>query len=212
MSALLIAMDSPLKLHGLLEVVSGTTELRSVTTVRDSRAALRELRDRTPDILLVDAAIGREIHGALPATQRLPRTMILGAQRHAGLCPGRRPNPACGFAGERATTDQLREALRYLAACPRPSVEREACLGCPVRSSLRLPVLPLSRREAQIFERIARGEGVKSMATAFGISVKTVEHHRASIKRKLGLATAHDLLRAALQWEQGEFEPSPRVD
>ena len=67
-----------------------------------------------------------------------------------------------------------------------------------------LPKLPLSEREYDIFERIGHGHGATRMASDLGISVKTIETHRESIKRKLRLDSAHALLGAALAWRKGE--------
>ncbi len=57
----------------------------------------------------------------------------------------------------------------------------------------------LSRREREVFERIARGETQRAVAEELGLSVKTVETYRARIKEKLGLQTRADLVAFALQ-------------
>lgn len=81
-------------------------------------------------------------------------------------------------------------------------VERD-CNSCPLRSTLQ-PPLPLSQRELHVFRAIANGESTSHVAEALQLSVKTIETYRESIKRRLGLQTAHQLVEAALQWKQGE--------
>lgn len=56
-----------------------------------------------------------------------------------------------------------------------------------------------------MFRAIANGESTSQVAEALGLSVKTIETYRESIKRKLGLQSAHQLVEAALQWKQGEM-------
>ena len=56
----------------------------------------------------------------------------------------------------------------------------------------------LTNREAQVLERIVAGRLNKQIADDLGISIKTVEAHRANIMEKLNANTVADLLKIAL--------------
>ena len=56
----------------------------------------------------------------------------------------------------------------------------------------------LTAREAQVLERIVAGRLNKQIADDLGISIKTVEAHRANIMEKLNANTVADLLKIAL--------------
>ena len=56
----------------------------------------------------------------------------------------------------------------------------------------------LTSREAQVLERIVAGRLNKQIADDLGISIKTVEAHRANIREKLHANTVADLLKIAL--------------
>src|SRR5450755_1083562 len=56
----------------------------------------------------------------------------------------------------------------------------------------------LTTREAQVLERIVAGRLNKQIADDLGISIKTVEAHRANIMEKLNANTVADLLKIAL--------------
>ena len=56
----------------------------------------------------------------------------------------------------------------------------------------------LTMREAQVLERIVAGRLNKQIADDLGISIKTVEAHRANIMEKLNANTVADLLKIAL--------------
>ena len=56
----------------------------------------------------------------------------------------------------------------------------------------------LTSREAQVLERIVAGRLNKQIADDLGISIKTVEAHRANIMEKLNANTVADLLKMAL--------------
>ena len=56
----------------------------------------------------------------------------------------------------------------------------------------------LTGREAQVLERIVAGRLNKQIADDLGISIKTVEAHRANIMEKLGANTVADLIKIAI--------------
>ena len=56
----------------------------------------------------------------------------------------------------------------------------------------------LTAREQQVLERIVSGRLNKQIADDLGISIKTVEAHRANIMEKLKAGTVADLMRVAL--------------
>ena len=66
------------------------------------------------------------------------------------------------------------------------SIDREALLS------------KLTLRESQVLERIVAGRLNKQIADDLGISIKTVEAHRANIMEKLSANTVADLLKIAL--------------
>ncbi len=63
----------------------------------------------------------------------------------------------------------------------------------------------LTTRETQVLERIVAGRLNKQIADDLGISIKTVEAHRANIMEKLNANTVADLLKIAL----GQSAPKP---
>ena len=78
--------------------------------------------------------------------------------------------------------DQAREAF----ADYQHAANREALMG------------KLTSREAQVLERIVAGRLNKQIADDLGISIKTVEAHRANIMEKLNANTVADLQKIAL--------------
>ncbi|MFZ2280376.1 MAG: LuxR C-terminal-related transcriptional regulator [Prosthecobacter sp.] len=62
----------------------------------------------------------------------------------------------------------------------------------------------LSDREIEVFRAVGEGRGTREIARTLFLSVKTVETHRAHIKEKLQLKTAPELVRAAVEWVNGE--------
>ena len=67
----------------------------------------------------------------------------------------------------------------------------------------------LTSREAQVLERIVAGRLNKQIADDLGISIKTVEAHRANIMEKLNANTVADLLKIALGQNALKSEQTP---
>jgi DNA-binding NarL/FixJ family response regulator len=62
------------------------------------------------------------------------------------------------------------------------------------------PVDLLTDRELEVFTLIGQAKETKEIARQLGMSGKTVEAHRAAIKRKLALKTGPELTRHAVLW------------
>ena len=75
---------------------------------------------------------------------------------------------------------------------------REAFAGHQQAASRDALLAKLTSREAQVLERIVAGRLNKQIADDLGISIKTVEAHRANIMEKLNANTVADLLKIAL--------------
>ena len=57
----------------------------------------------------------------------------------------------------------------------------------------------VTAREREIIQLIAEGHSHKEAVSTLGISVKTIEAHRANIMRKLHLHSVSDLVRYAIR-------------
>ena len=62
------------------------------------------------------------------------------------------------------------------------------------------PVDRLSAREKEIFKLIGRGKGTRQVAEVLDLSTKTVDAHRANIKKKLDLKKGTELVQMAIKW------------
>ena len=61
------------------------------------------------------------------------------------------------------------------------------------------PVHHLTAREREIVQLLAEGKTNKEVAVTLGISVKTVDAHRANVMHKLNLRSVTDLVRYAIR-------------
>ena len=99
--------------------------------------------------------------------------------------------------GAQALLDRIQDALRRPAPVDEPTQGGD-------EADARLATL--TQREREIFDRIVSGQANKVIALELGISVRTVESHRASIMEKTKANSLVDLvlLSVALKDEAGE--------
>lgn len=176
----------------------------------DALVAIRELR---PDAVIVDLSLecgdGLELvrearieHPELPLLVLSMYDETIYAERL--LAAG-----ATGYIMKQAASDQLLVALRrvltgriYLSEALAARSLSRAVAGAMD------PIHRLSNRELQVLNLIGRGVSSRNAAAELGLSVKTIESHRQSIKHKLNLETNAQLLQYAMRWFTGQMRPT----
>ena len=207
----LIVDDHPIVRQGLRRMIEPEPDLvvcGEVQTEREARAAIRAL---SPDVVIVDISLAqgdglelvRDVHAQRPDLPMLVLSMhdeLIYAERL--LAAG-----ASGYIMKHAASDQLLIALRqglngevYLSESLASNLGRAAADGAPGSAASADPIDRLSNRELQVLSLIGRGLSSREAAESLGLSVKTVETHRQSLKRKLNLANNAQLLQYAINW------------
>jgi DNA-binding NarL/FixJ family response regulator len=197
----LIVDDHPIVRHGLRQMIDAESDLvvcGEAPGDREARAAIRELE---PDVMIVDVSLAqgdgmdlvREVHAQRPQLPMLVLSMhdeTIYAERL--LAAG-----AHGYIMKEAAYDQLLVALRKVLG---GGVYLSEAMASRLGNVGADPVGRLSNRELQVLSLIGRGLSSRQAAESLNVSVKTVESHRQSLKRKLNLATNAQLLQYSLKW------------
>jgi DNA-binding NarL/FixJ family response regulator len=189
--------------RSLLESHEGWEVCGEATTGRDAVEQSRRLR---PDVVVMDLSLP-ELNG-LDATRQIlkdaPDTEVLVLTMHHSeelardvLQAGARGYVLKSDADENLITavDSLRQHKPFLT-----STVTEFVLDGYVRLGDGAQEDPaLTAREREIVQLVAEGQSNKAAAATLGISVKTIEAHRANIMRKLHLHSVSDLVRYAIR-------------
>ena len=205
---LAVGSTHPLWLHGFIALAEQLDGIQIAGFAEDAHTLLDLLESTAPDMLVIDASLVAPVRNLLPPGYTVPRILVVGRRVHAGTRPVFGPACSCGYFGERETATRIAALVGEVARCRLPYAGLAACAGCRVPRSFESPPLPLTERENEIFVRIGWGLGPSEIAAELGIHVKTIEAHRESLKRKLGLGSAADLLDAAYAWRDGDALPS----
>lgn len=207
----LLADDHVLLRQGLQSLLDAEHDLEVVGQASSGDEALACACTLSPDVVVMDVSMpnGDGIRATANIRSACPAVRILGLSRH--LDPGyvRRflSAGASGYIVKRASAVELVQAVRavaggdtYLDATVAPLLadnRREALRGA-------IGGTPLTAREIEVLRLIARGRSNGNIAAALGISVKTVEYHKARCAAKLGLRGRADIVRYAIS--QGWME------
>jgi DNA-binding NarL/FixJ family response regulator len=190
----LICDDHPIVRDGLRLLLGelGMDVLGEAATGEEAVAATAELR---PDVVVMDLHLPgmsgveatRAIKSQQPGVGVLVLTML---DDDAALLASLRAG-ANAYLLKGAAHADVERALHSVA---RGDVMVGAQVAHRLRASLEpdgrpAPFPGLTRREAEILERVARGEGNEQIARALLLSVKTVRNNVSSIFAKLGVAT-----------------------
>lgn len=196
----LIVDDHPMVAQGIQSVLEDHDGIDVVGTLSNGRAALDQLEDLQPDVILMD--LNMPEMGGLTATEmvleRRPGTRILVLSMHDNpeYISSALSHGAMGYVLKDVPTDEIAEAIETVMRG-----ERYLCTGAEGAIAPKSGDVPsaLTGREQTILLQLAQGLSNKEVAHALDISVRTVETHRKNIKRKLGISSTAGLTRYALE-------------
>ena len=203
----LVADDHPIFRKGLCEVLSEDQSIKLVAEVADGAAALQKIRELKPQAAVLDLDMP-QMNGLQVARKiselKLPVAVVMLTMHKEELLFNEAMNAGIrGFVlKENAASDLL--------GCIHAVVAGEAFISPSLSSFLlnrktgaqqlleKKPELDtLTPAERRILKFIAEDQTSKEIADRLGISVHTVENHRAKICERLNLRGSHSLLKFA---------------
>jgi DNA-binding NarL/FixJ family response regulator len=189
---------------GMAALLDGLPGWACVGAVADVDAALLACRERTPDLVLLDlleppgagagAPPGLDLAQALRRQWPRLRILAVSARAEPALVRAALRAGADGFMSkgfERLELVQALDALRQGRRWISPPIQ--AALQAAERAG---PAL--TPRQRDVLAQLARGRSNKQIARDLGISIKTVEYHRAELIARLDLHDVASLTRYAL--------------
>lgn len=208
---ILIADDHEIVRHGVRNLINHEEDLEVVWEAQDGREAVRLAEKHHPDVAIIDLVMSdlngmeatRQIRKVSPQTKLLIFTMheterlvqeVFQAGAHAYVLKsdaGRLLVQAIRsvLRGEHFFSSKINEVI-FEGFLRKQTTPAEPITDDAVRPTA---------REREIIQLLAEGRSSKEVATILGISVKTVETHRAAIMRKLDLHSVSDLVRYAIR-------------
>ena len=213
MISVLVADDHSIFRRGIRSLIDGQNDIEVCAEASDGREALEQIEKQRPEIVLLDITMprlgGLETLARIRAKHPSVKTILMTVHAEPPLIQSAVSLGADGYILKNAPSSELIAAIRavmrggnyYSPPVAREIVER---LRKPQRASSE-PFSLLSGREREVLHLIAEGLSAKEIAFDLHISTKTVEAHRTSLMRKLGVRKATELVRYAVR--HGLIEP-----
>ena len=205
---ILIVDDHGLVRHGARAILDSRHGWRVVGEAANGREAVQKAIELKPDVAVVDIGmpeldgveVARQIREAVPDTKVLVLTMHESVQMvQRALDAGAR-----GYILKSDLMDCLAKAVKAIAEGKRFLTPRvceivlEGFLNTRHQQWKRAGAR-ITPRESEIVGLLGEGETNKEVAAQLGITVRTVETHRAKIMLKLGLHSLAELIHYALR-------------
>lgn len=205
----LVADDHSVVRQGIRHVLEGAEEFAIVAEAENGNEVAELVAQSKPDVVVLDISMpglsGIEVTAVL--RKRFPkcRVLILSMYDNQEYVLEAVRSGAHGYLLKDTAADDLATAIRSIHS-------GEAFYSPPIAAKLAAAVkgdfsdkddtgelASLTTREREVLRGIARGLTNKDIATQLGISPRTVETHRESLMRKLGIRHVAGLTKLALE-------------
>jgi two-component system response regulator NreC len=204
-TTVVLADDHNVIRAGLRSMLDGETDLRVIGEAADAASAQKMVKDRRPNVLVLDlqmpgadpiADVGR-LRELSPDTAIVVLTMRSDPRKARDLLRA----GAAGYVLKQAADRKLTEAIRT-AAGGGSYIDPE--LGGELAKLEADPLDSLGERELELLRLVALGYTNREIGERLFLSVRAIEVNRAKLMEKLGIQTRPDLVRFAI--EQGVID------
>ena len=207
---ILIADDHDVIRRGLKTLLEAHPGWKVCAEAHTGTEAVAKSQETKPDIAVLDINMpemsgleaARKIHEILPKTE----TLMLSLEYSDDLIVGCIDAGARGYmvksdAGHQIVTavESLANHKPFFTQRVKEALSGDNAIVSELGDGRRSTRERLTAREREVVRLISEGKHSREVSATLGISVKTVETHRANIMRKLDIHCMGDLVRYALR-------------
>jgi two-component system, NarL family, response regulator NreC len=201
----LLAEDHETVRHGLKLLIDDQPDMEVIGEVGTGRLAVQQAQALQPTVVVLDLSMPEltGVEAAREISAAAPNVAVVALTRHnddayvqALLSAG-----AAGYVLKQSASSELLKAVRAAAEGGRylDAALTDRVAGAFIARHAPAATQPrISDREAEVLRLIAIGHSNKEIAGQLGLSVKTIEVHKANAMRKLKLRGRVDIVRYAL--------------
>lgn len=206
---ILIIDDHPIVRQALKHLLEEEPERQISVDVSEGNEALNAIIAFPPDLVLLDLALktgdGLSLTRSIRAQYPNLPILMLSLHNEALFAERALRAGASGYIMKSESPEKLLDAIRhvlhggiYLSRAMRQSILHKI-KGDAVNKDAHA-IDRLSDRELEVFQLIGQGYSTHQIADMLELSVKTIETHRAHIKKKLDFPNNTVLINSAAQW------------
>jgi DNA-binding NarL/FixJ family response regulator len=207
--SILLADDHVMFRQGMKRILEGVADLEVVGEVGDGLKLLERLKKSPPDMVILDISMpnlrGIEATKEIKTANSEVKVLILTMHKDKEYLYHAISAGADGYLLKEDADTELFSAIETIRRggnyiSPLLSVELADDLSQTYHGAgFKTPFEPLTTREREVLKLIAEGKSNKEVANLLFISIRTVQHHRANIRKKLKIKKTADLVRYAIR-------------
>jgi DNA-binding NarL/FixJ family response regulator len=214
-----IVDDHSLIRRGLTALIGAETDMQVCGQAEDVVKATTEIMKLRPDLVIADLSLkgnsGLELVKNIKAFDPNIQVLVLSMHDESIYALRALKAGARAYLMKSDLAEKIIEAIRRIAKghlYVSESVAGQMLSQLTIGRSFETdsPVSSLSDRELEVVNLIGNGLPTREIAVKLHISIKTVETHRAHIKRKLNIENATQLVQFCVRWVE-ESHSSPLV-
>ncbi|TVS18310.1 MAG: DNA-binding response regulator [Gammaproteobacteria bacterium] len=199
--------DHGLMRAGLRRLVESIAGVEVVAEAENGRDAIAQVRDHTPQLVLMDVALPmlNGLEACARIAERWPEVAVLMLSMYANEEYVLRAlrNGALGYLLKSASASELELAIRSAVKGDRylsPEVSKHVIDAYVHRTqSGGSPLDALTPRQREVLQLVAEGHTTREIAEVLHLGIKTVETHRTNIMRQLDVHDVVGLVRFAMR-------------
>lgn len=216
----MLAEDHAIVRQGLISLLKSDGHFTMVGEAQTGREAVDMALTLKPDVILMDIAM--PVLNGLEATRQIllanpaAKVIVLSAHSEEEYVERMCTAGVAGFLEKQTSAEILTHAIREVAAgrtffSPSITKRQQANQHKPRDRDglIKANANRLTSRESEVLQLVAEGSANKQVASALGISIKTVEKHRQHLMDKLNIHDTAGLTRYAIS--TGVIESSVRL-
>jgi DNA-binding NarL/FixJ family response regulator len=200
-----MADDHDLVVEGIQRLLESKCDF--VGKVGDGYALLRAAEQERPDVVLLDISMPllNGMEACRQLTRSLPKTRVIFLTMHADtayLEEGFRAGGS-GYLLKRSAASELLEAISTVMRGGRYVTSLIDWKQLPGRSRTgenKAGAERLTQRQREVLQLVAEGRSNKEIAVLLHVSEKTIDYHKAGIKRMLKLSSTAELTQFAIKY------------
>jgi two-component system, NarL family, invasion response regulator UvrY len=204
--SVLLVDDHAVVREGYRRLLERHGSITVIGEAADAAAAHSLFRSLEPQIVVMDITLpgtsGIEVMRRMLTHQPAARILIFSMHEDTIFATRALQAGAFGYVTKASAPQVLVEAIHAVAE-GRKYLSPEMAQKLALSDFAGVGTEALSMRECEVLRLLARGETVKEIAESMGLSPKTVANHQSSIKQKLEVGTAIELLRKASELGMG---------
>lgn len=207
MISVVIADDHAVVLAGVRMLLEAERDIAVVAEAVDGSEALRHVAELRPDVLVLDVVMpgvsGLDVARRIAESGSQTRVVFLSMHASEAYVIEALGTGASGYVVKEANGSEIVAAVRasaegrHYVSAPFSASRLQSYLAKAAES--RDDASRLTPRERQVLQLAADGKSNAEIAELLGVSRRTIETHRASLRAKLNIQDTRDLLKYALR-------------